>query len=61
MSFKGGFKNTKLGKNVYRQVKRRGPTQPIPVTHRRPRRSEKAPYQGGPTPGQRGGADESEH
>jgi hypothetical protein len=24
MSRKGGFKNIKLGKNVYRQVKRRG-------------------------------------
>jgi hypothetical protein len=28
---KGGFKNTKLGKNVYRQLKRRGPLQPIPT------------------------------
>lgn len=26
---KGGFKNIKLGKNVYRQLKRRGPPQPI--------------------------------
>ncbi len=25
MSHKGGFKNIKLGKNVYRQMKRRGP------------------------------------
>jgi hypothetical protein len=25
MSRKGGFKNVKLGKNVYRQMKRRGP------------------------------------
>jgi hypothetical protein len=25
MNRKGGFKNTKLGKNVYRQMKRRGP------------------------------------
>jgi hypothetical protein len=26
MNRKGGFKNIKLGKNVYRQMKRRGPT-----------------------------------
>jgi hypothetical protein len=25
MTRKGGFKNIKLGKNVYRQMKRRGP------------------------------------
>jgi len=25
MAHKGGFKNIKLGKNVYRQMKRRGP------------------------------------
>jgi hypothetical protein len=25
MNRKGGFKNIKLGKNVYRQMKRRGP------------------------------------
>jgi hypothetical protein len=25
MNRKGGFKNIKLGKNVYRQLKRRGP------------------------------------
>ena len=32
---KGGFKNIKLGKNVYRQLKRRGPPQPIPSKSRK--------------------------
>ncbi len=26
----GGFKNVKLGKNVYRQMKRRGPPENVP-------------------------------
>jgi hypothetical protein len=30
---KGGFKNIKLGKNVYRQLKRRGP--PLPISDKR--------------------------
>jgi nitroreductase len=29
---RGGFKNAKLGKNVYRQLKRRGPPQSLPFT-----------------------------
>ena len=28
---RGGFKNVKLGKNVYRQLKRRGPPHPLPT------------------------------
>ncbi len=32
MGNKGGFKNVKLGKNVHRQMKRRGPP-PVPVKH----------------------------
>jgi hypothetical protein len=31
----GGFKNIKLGKNVYRQIKRRGPPSPVPAKHRK--------------------------
>jgi len=27
----GGFKNIKLGKNVYRQIKRRGQPPPVPA------------------------------
>jgi hypothetical protein len=36
---KGGFKNIKLGKNVYRQMKRKGPPEyqpPKPPPRRRP-------------------------
>ena len=32
----GGFKNIKLGKNVYRQLKRRGVTPPLPDRNRKP-------------------------
>ncbi len=32
---KGKFKNVKLGKNVYRQLKRRGPPQPAPDKNRK--------------------------
>jgi hypothetical protein len=31
MTRKGGFKNIKLGKNVYRQMKRRGPPDRTPA------------------------------
>jgi len=31
MGEKGGFKNLKLGKNVYRQMKRRGEPDHLPV------------------------------
>jgi hypothetical protein len=31
MTHKGGFKNIKLGKNVYRQMKRRGPPDRAPA------------------------------
>jgi hypothetical protein len=31
---RGGFKNIKLGKNVYRQLKRRGPI-PVPDRNRK--------------------------
>jgi hypothetical protein len=31
MTQKGGFKNIKLGKNVYRQMKRRGPPDRAPA------------------------------
>jgi hypothetical protein len=34
---KGGFKNIKLGKNVYRQLKRRGPAPPIPSKRQNPK------------------------
>jgi hypothetical protein len=37
MSKKGGFKNIKLGKNVYRQMKRRGPPDHAPAKQQ-PRR-----------------------
>ncbi|HTY64447.1 MAG TPA: hypothetical protein VMG30_19515 [Acidobacteriota bacterium] len=30
MNRKGGFKNIKLGKNIYRQMKRRGPPDHVP-------------------------------
>jgi hypothetical protein len=30
MTHKGGFKNIKLGKNVYRQMKRRGAPDTVP-------------------------------
>jgi hypothetical protein len=39
MSQKGTFRNVKLGKNVYRQMKRRGP----PVQPPSPRRQPKVP------------------
>ena len=37
---KGGFKNIKLGKNVYRQLKRRGPPQPNPDRSHKPDRGD---------------------
>jgi len=37
---KGGFKNIKLGKNVYRQLKRRGPPQPFHDKHQKPDRGD---------------------
>jgi len=37
MKDKGGFKNVKLGKNVYRQLKRRGPPNPVPARWRGPK------------------------
>jgi hypothetical protein len=33
---KGGFRNMKLGKNVYRQLKRRGPPQPVTGKREKP-------------------------
>jgi hypothetical protein len=36
MSQKGGFKNIKLGKNVYRQMKRRGPPKRFPFRPQNP-------------------------
>jgi hypothetical protein len=53
---KGEFKNTKLGKNVYRQLKRRGPPQPIPTKHQspKPQRPEKPTNAATPSPA-RGG------
>ena len=35
MTRKGGFKNIKLGKNVYRQMKRRGPPNDVHGTQQR--------------------------
>ena len=34
---KGSFKNAKLGKIVYRQLKRRGSPQPVPTRHQNPK------------------------
>jgi len=40
MAQKGGFKNIKLGKNVYRQLKRRGaPQQPAKQAPPKPKKS----------------------
>ena len=39
---KGGFKNIKLGKNVYRQLKRRGPPQPPPDKRQKPERGDQS-------------------
>jgi hypothetical protein len=39
---KGGFKNIKLGKNVYRQLKRRGRPQPIPSRRQTPGRGDQS-------------------
>jgi len=36
----GGFKNAKLGKNVYRQIKRRG-SPPVPGRRQKPEKSNK--------------------
>lgn len=36
---RGGFKNVKLGKNVYRQLKRRGPPLPVPARDSRSERN----------------------
>jgi hypothetical protein len=41
MTNKGGFKNTKLGKNVYRQMKRRGVPERFPVRTQNPQPPEK--------------------
>jgi len=46
---KGAFKNTKLGKNVYRQLKRRGPPQPFPA-RQHPARPQKPEKPANPTP-----------
>jgi hypothetical protein len=37
MSQKSTFRNVKLGKNVYRQMKRRGPPVPPPSPRRQPK------------------------
>jgi hypothetical protein len=42
---KGGFKNVKLGKNVYRQLKRRGPPQPVPSKNRKSDQRNQKPAQ----------------
>jgi hypothetical protein len=42
---KGGFKNIKLGKNIYRQLKRRGPPQPIPDKRQKPDRGDQGDRQ----------------
>ncbi len=42
MGQKGGFKNIKLGKNVYRQVKRRGQQEYRPPKPPQPRPPKKA-------------------
>jgi hypothetical protein len=39
---KGRFKNIKLGKNVHRQLKRRGPPQPIPTKRQTPGRGDQS-------------------
>jgi len=43
MSRKGGFKNIKLGKNVYRQMKRRGYPDSTRTTHQPKQPAKKSP------------------
>ena len=57
MTRKGGFKNIKLGKNIYRQMKRRMPAEDTQPTQQPKRQSKK--QQSDRLPSDKGGDHES--